>query len=188
MNLTPIKVFFCRSDVRIIIFGTVTGGVLQILARRYIKKHPELFKDSPESKDIIPRGGEVISSSLLLSIISFLAENGLIAGSVSSISLIIQQIPINSISTVLHNSMPQNFSDLERKKFILVKGSKIYFNACDENLKYLFDILGDETIPFEERKKIAHSVLTKYLNLKTPSGRLRFVICIVFIICILNDD
>jgi len=37
-------------------------------------------------------------------------------------------------------------------------------------------------ITFEERKKITHSVITKYLNLKTPSGRRNFVLCIVFII------
>ena len=40
-------------------------------------------------------------------------------------------------------------------------------------------------IPFEERKKVAQSILTKYLNLKTPSGRRNFVLCIFFIISIL---
>ena len=49
MNLINVKVFFCRSDVRIIIFGTIMGGVLQILSKRYLKNHPEFLKDSPES-------------------------------------------------------------------------------------------------------------------------------------------
>ena len=37
-----------------------------------------------------------------------------------------------------------------------------------------------------KKKKIAHSVLVKYLNLKTQSGRRNFVLCIVFIIYTLS--
>ena len=187
MNLINVKVFFCRSDVRIIIFGTVTGGLLQILAKRYLKNHPEFLKDSPESKEIPPRGGEIISGStaLVQAILSFLAEHGLTAGLLSSVGVVISEIPITSISTWLRDSVPQNLSHLEKKKFILVEGREIDLDQCDQNLKYLFDILEDESIPFEERKEIAHSVLTKYLNLKTPFGRRNFVLCIVFIIYIL---
>jgi hypothetical protein len=187
MNLINLRVFFCRSDVRIIIFGTVTGGVLQILSKRYLKNHPEFLKDSPESKEILPRGGEILSGSAALTqvILSFLAEHGLTAGLLSSVGVVISGIPITSISTCLRDSVPQNLSHLEKKIFILVEGRKIYLDQCDQNLKYLFEILKDETIPFEERKEIAHSVLTKYLNLKTPSGRRNFVLCIVFIIYIL---
>lgn len=186
MNLITLKVFFCRSEVRIIIFGTVTGGVLQILSKRYLKNHPEFLKDLPESKEIIPRGGEIISGVVLAQgILSFLAEHGLTAGLLSSAGLAISRIPVTSISTCLRNSVPQNLSHLEKKKFILVEERKMSFDQVDQNLKYLFDILEDETIPFEERKEVADSVLTKYLNLKTPSGRRNFMLCIVFIISIL---
>ena len=61
---------------------------------------------------------------------------------------------------------------------------EIYFDQCEPSLKYLFDILEDETIPFEIRKKICDSI-PDYLNLKTPSGRRNFVLCILFIIPIL---
>ena len=187
MVLTNVKVFFCRGDVRIIIFGTITGGVLQILSKRYLKNHPEFLKGSPESKEILPRGGEITSGSAALAqvILSFLAEHGLTAGLLSSVGVVISQIPITSISTCLRDSVPQNLSHLEKNKFILVKGRQIYLDQCDQNLKYLFNILEDETIPFEERKEIADSVLTKFLNLKTPSGRRNFMLCIVFIISIL---
>ena len=82
-----IRLFFVRSDVRIIIFGTLTGGILQILAKRYLKNHPELLKDSPESKEVLPRGGELLSSSAALApvILSFLAEHGFSAGLLSSV-------------------------------------------------------------------------------------------------------
>ena len=187
MNLINVKVFFCRSDVRIIIFGTIMGGVLQILSKRYLKNHPEFLKDSPESKEIVPRGGEIVSGSAALAqvILSFLAQHGLTAGLLSSVGVVISRIPVTSISTCLRDSVPQNLSHLEKKKFILVKGREIYLDQCDQNLKYLFDILEDETIPFKEKKQIAHSILTKYLNLKTPFGRRNFVLCIVFIIYIL---
>ena len=186
MNLINVRLFFCRSDVRIIIFGTATGAILQILSRRYLKNHPEFLKDSPESKKILLRGGEIVTGSVLAqAILSFLAEHGLTAGLISSVSVVISQIPVTAISTYLRDASPQNLAHLEKKKFILVDGKKIYLDQCDGSQKYLFDILKDETIPFEERQKIAHSLLTEYLNLKTPSGRRNFVLCIVFIISIL---
>ena len=115
----------------------------------------------------------------------FLAEHELTAGLLSSVSLAISQIPVTSIITCLRDSVPQNLSHLEKKKFILVKGREIYLDQCDQNLDYLFSILEDETIPFKEKKQIAHLILTEYLNLKTPFGRRNFVLCIVFILCIL---
>lgn len=42
--LRALRAFFCRSDVRIVIFGTITDGVVQILSKRYLKNHPELLK------------------------------------------------------------------------------------------------------------------------------------------------
>jgi len=181
MNLIGLKIFFLRNDVRIVIFGTVTGGVLQFLSKRYLKNHPEFLKDSPQS---FPRGGEILSGSATLAqvILSFLAEHGLTAGLLSSVSIVIGRIPVTTISTCLRDSMPQNLSYLEKKNFIVVEGSRIDLDQCDQNLKYLFDILEDQNIPFDERKKIAHSVLTKYLNLKTLAGRRNFVLCLVFII------
>ena len=91
MNLITLKVFFCRSDVRIIIFGTVTGGVLQILSKRYLKNHSEFLKNSPESKEILPRGGEILSGSAALAqvILSFLTEHGLTTGLLSSVVVVI---------------------------------------------------------------------------------------------------
>ena len=77
MILTNVKVFFCRRDVRIIIFGTITGGVLQSLSKRYLKNNPEFLKNSPESKKKLPREGEIASGSAALVILLFLAQHGL---------------------------------------------------------------------------------------------------------------
>ena len=198
MNLTSLKIFLCRNEVKIFIICTVTGGILQVISKQYLKSHPEFLKDAPVTKEKYrpqrfpsPRGGALIEISaisikiIVQAAVNFLATKGLAAGIASGGAYAISKIPATALSTYLRDSVPQNLPDLEKKKFILVGGEKIYLDQCDQNLKYLFDILEDETIPFEERKEIAHSVLTKYLNLKTQFGRRNFALCITFIIYIL---
>ena len=202
MNLTSLKIFLCRNDVKIVIICTVTGGILQVLSKQYLKSHPEFLKDAPVTKEksrplrfLFPRGGALIEiSGISIKIVAqvmldFLAKKGLLTGlAAGGGAAAISKIPAAAVSTYLRDAFPQNLPDLEKNKFILVGGEKIYLDQCDQNLKYLFDILKDETIPFEERKEIAHSVLTKYLNLKTPFGRRNFVLCMIFIIYILFNN
>jgi len=45
-------------------------------------------------------------------------------------------------------------------------------------------ILQEELMPFEEKEKVAGSILAKYLNLKTADGRLNCTLCIVSILYI----
>ena len=153
------------------------------------------MKDSPKPKETIPRGGgddKIVAVKVLVqTILSFLAEHGLAAGLISTSSgVLINKIPVTAIAKYIGDSLPQNLPDLEKarlkEQFILVDREKIYFDPCDQNLKYLSKILEDKTIPFEEKEKVARSILTKYLNLKTQSGRRNFVLCIVFIIYILS--
>ena len=201
MNLTSLKIFLCRNDVKIVIICTLTGGILQVLSKQYLKSNPEFLKDIcvTKGKDRplrfrFPRGGALIEISgvsvkiVVNAILNILAQRGLLLGVASSGLVVINKIPITAISTCLRDALPQNLTDLEKKKFILVSGKKICLDQCDQNLKYLFDILEDKTIPFEERKEIAYSVLTKYLNLKTPVGRRNLVLCLVFIIYVLYTN
>lgn len=201
MNLTSLKFFFCRNDVKLVIICTITGGILQVLAKQYLNSHPEFLKDAPVTKKkyrqprfLSPRGGAIIEISgisikvVAKVVLNFLAKKGLLAGLVSGGGIVISKIPATAISTYLRDSFPQNLPDLEKKKFLLVGGEKIYLDQCDQNLEYLFKILEDETIPFEEKEKIARSILTKYLNLKTMTGRINFVLCIVFVLYILSNQ
>ena len=75
---------------------------------------------------------------------------------------------------------------LEKKKFILIDEGKICLDQCDQNLEYLFKVFEDERIPFEEKEKVARSMLTKYLDLKTMNGRVAFVLCTVFVLYIFS--
>ena len=199
MNLTSLKLVFYRNDVRILIICTVTGGILQVLSKQYLKSHPEFLKDAPvtekkykQPRSLSGRGGALVEISAISIkvvgkvILNFLAKKGLLAGLATGGGVVISKIPVTAISTYLRDSFPQNLPDLEKKKFILVGGEKIYLDQCDQNLEYLFKILEDETIPFEEKEKVARSILTKYLDLKTPNGRITFVLCIFFVLYILS--
>lgn len=156
---------------------------------------PEFLKYAPTTKGkyrpvrfLSPRGGvtievtEISGKIVTQVMVNFLAKKGLQVGLAAGRVLVISKIPSTVVIRFLRDAFPQNLPDLERKKFIVVDEETIYLDECNQNLKYLFDILKDQTIPFEERKEIAHSMLAKYLNLKTPVGRRNFILCIVFII------
>ena len=196
MGLTSLKIFLCRNDVKIVIICTVTGGILQVLSKKYLKSHPEFLEPVTKKKYrkpgfLSPRGRALIEISgisikiVIQATLNFLAKNGLLISLGAGGAIVFSKISLTAVSAYLRNVFSQNLPDLEKKKFILVGGEKIYLDECDPNLKYLFDILEDETIPFQERKEIAHSILTKYLNLKTPFGRRNFALCIIFIIYML---
>ena len=191
MNSNNLKVFFYRRDVKTIIIGTAVGGILQILAQQYIKNNPELFQDLrkqlPTSKKrtprwFIPRGGEFISTMTLLQlIIAYIGDYGVKTGLFCSLAVLLAGTPKDEIALAIRNAMVQ----IPHETFVLVDGEKIYLDECDKPLEYLFSILDDESIPFEERRKAAHSILTKRLSINTQSGRRNLALCLTFIIYIL---
>jgi len=86
-----------QNDLKIVIIGTVTGRILQVLERQYRKNHPEFWEDAPvtEKKDrlprpVSPRGGILIKISRISIkvvkqvILNFLAKKGLLVGLVAS--------------------------------------------------------------------------------------------------------
>ena len=82
--------------------------------------------------------------------------------------------------------MPQNLPQLGKTKFILIGKEKIYLDQCDQNLEYLFRRLENTTISFEEKEKVARSILIKYLDLITMKGRVNFILCIVCVLYLLS--
>jgi len=161
MYLTCLKNFLSREEVKIVSIGTVTGGILQVAARYYLKTHPEFMEDIPVTKRkfrlrrfFSPRGGAFIEISKISVkiILSVMAKKGLIAGLAASGAVAINKIPATAVSAFLRDAFPQNLPDLDKKKFILVNRDKIYLDQYDQNLKYLFNILKDETIYFDDKK------------------------------------
>ena len=207
MNITFLKNLLSRTDINIIIIGTATGGILQIISSKYLKNHPNFLEEEDknggfkEAKPKIknkkrksrfrlfsPRGGDFVKVSLgsisiksVKVVVKFIANKGLLAGFLgSSGGLVLTKIPSTAVSTYLRDSFQQNLPHLEKKKFILVKGKKLYLDLdqCDQNLEYLFNMLTSSEISDKDKKDIANSVLKKYINLKTLDARVKFVICV----------
>lgn len=152
-----------------------------------MKNHPNFLTNAPESKEIMPRGGDIPSTVVLAKLIlQFLADHGLTAGLVSGITVLIGNIPLNAVSTVLRDSSPQNLPQLNKETELnIVHDDKIYLDHCNQNLKYLLTILEDKNIPFPEKIKRTYQILTNYLNPRSSGGRQNLAICISYIIYIL---
>jgi hypothetical protein len=58
---------------------------------------------------------------------------------------------------------------------------KIVLNECDQPFKYIFQMLTDKEIPFEDRKKVSFKILIDHVDLKTAAGCIRFAFCIISI-------
>lgn len=195
---------FSRNELKIILVGTIIGGILQIICWKYLKKHPELLNNDNSEKlepkktglrRFIPRGGaliQVVNAKLVLnfaSTIIVVAKKGALIGTFLTASgVVIKKIPKNAISTIVHNALPVTHSDLE-KGYILVDGKKIVLNECDRTFEYMFQVLINKDIPFEHKKKMSLKILMDHVDLKTTAGRIRFLFCIISIIQIfaLND-
>lgn len=193
-----------KNDLKLIIFGAVIGGIFQIICCEYLKNHRELLKnDNPVNKTknpgfrtFFPRGGvlfEVTGAKVvinLVGVITFISKKGTLTGIIlAGSAVVIKKIPLTAISTVLrkvvHNASPTTHSHwgkLEKTKFFIVDGKKIYLDQCDQNLKYLFKMLSDPKIPFIEKREMTYSILMEHLDLKTTNGRLRFILCIIAIL------
>jgi hypothetical protein len=200
MILTYLKNILSRSDLKILMIGLATGAILQFAARTYLKKHPEFSNDKPVIKKEYespklpsPRGGALIEiTGVTIEVgvkvlLNFLAEKGIFLGLAASGGIIgVTKIPTTALVKYLRDALPQNLPELEARRFIVIEEEKIYFENCDNSFQYLIKILQDETIPFEKKEELAHSIFTKYLDLTTSDGRLRFLLCIVVIIGIFS--
>lgn len=199
---------FSRKELKIIFFGTMVGAILQIVCSNYVKNHPELLDDqnhkpkNPVTKSKkrsflpSPRGGAFIEGSGLKIVINighiivYLGKKGFVTSGVLLTSGIIVKKAATSraLTTAIRNSLASIHLPGEKTKFALVDvdGNRINLDQCDQNLKYLFKILSDENIPFEEKKKLAYSVFMTHLDLETPAGCVRCIFCIIWMLQIFS--
>lgn len=196
MDLTSIKYFLYRKDVKIILISTITGAIFQILSKRYIQRHPEFFKEAPKPNQnqrfprlVRFRGGYIeiagfsikIGQVVVIIIIKVIAEKGVIIAFLGSSGIVFVTLHAKQVSKYLQNALPQNLAYLEEKKYILIGNEKVYFDQSDHNLQYLLRMLKDHNIPFHEKQKIANLILKKYLNIKD----ICIILCIVLILYML---
>lgn len=190
MKLNPLKNLLSRDEIISMIIWLVVGGMVQILAKKIIENNPEFMESNPKKEEgqprfISPRGGDITEVTNIKDIIRFLfkfaAKKGLVTATVAwSGRKIVDKIPLDAISTYVLEGLPQSFLDLEKKKYTtLPRGKKISLEECDDNINYLFTILEEEKISLAKKEELAKSTLTKYLNLETNLGRIKFILCII---------
>lgn len=188
---------FSRNELKIIIVGTIIGGILQIICCKYLKNHPELLNNDNSGKlepkkpglpRFFPRGGalvEIVGAQIILNVaptIIYVAQKGALIGMFLTVGgVVIKKIPKSAISTIVHNASPVTHSDLE-KGYILVDEKKIVLKECDRTFEYMFQVLINKDIPFEHKKEMSFKILMDHVDLKTTAGRIRFVWCIISII------
>jgi hypothetical protein len=197
-----------RNDLKIIILGTVIGGIFQVISWKYLKDHPELLKNEnpekvepvietkkPRLRRFLPRGGaiiEITAAKLVVNIagvITFVAQKGTLTGMILTVTgVVIKKIPTTALSTFVHNALPTMHSDLERKKYILVDGKKMYLDQCDQTFKYMFEVLSNPDIPFTDKKEMSLKILMDHLDLGTTASRIRFIYCIISILYIFSKS
>jgi hypothetical protein len=192
---------FSRNELKVIIVGTIIGGVLQIISWKYLKNHPDLLNNYNSEKletkkpGLFPKSGaliEIAGDKLFINIVAtiiYIAKKGALTGmSITYGGILIKKTPKNAISIIVYKASPIIHSDLE-KGYILVDGKKIVLNECDRSFGYMFDVLMDKNIPFKYKKEISFKILMNHVDLKTTAGCIRFAFCIISIMHIfaIND-
>jgi hypothetical protein len=180
---------------------------------KYMEDHPELFektntnrkKAKPRNKNkkplVVPRGGAFVVPPQVFEFINYLNETGILkfianSGVISTAATgaagyLIKQIPLKAVSTYVRNSargaLPATHGYIDKSVTTLDDVGKLTLYQCEgiNELGYLFYVLKDSAIPFEEKERITILILTKFLNLSTEEGRRNSLLCLLAILCAL---
>ncbi len=203
---------FFRKETKLFVMCTVTGGLLQFFCRRYIKNHPEFLEEpeitikiknpsgkteqisneiakEPTIRCIIKhlRGGqvqqklaEILIRLMLKKLIKLAANKGVELGISIGAGVVLAVTPKKDLAKIIERSLAQNL--LDKKSFIRVNGEKVYLENCDDGLKYMFSILMDKELPYNEKKELVTYVLRVNLDRNKP---LHLILCLIPILLIL---
>lgn len=116
---------------------------------------------------------------MLISIIKFLSHNGLLSLVGDGGAVVLSIIPSNAVSTYLKKALPQSLLPVDKTRHKRIS-ENFSLDQCDRNsgLNYLFTILSNPDIPYQEKEMITDKILKNYVNLK-PTERTYVVICII---------
>lgn len=128
MNLASLN----GADVKLIIGCTVTGGILQILSKQYLKSHPEFLKDAHLNKkkyralrflflkthfryEVLIEISRISIKIVAQVTLNFIANKGLLAG-LAAVGVVVISKP--AVSAYLRDAFPQNLPDLENRSIL----------------------------------------------------------------------
>jgi len=113
-------------------------------------------------------------------LVNILETGGIIIGAVGGLSAFISVLPTKQIAAYFSESSLSTI----RTKYLLRATDGIPVGetvnwVCDGNLEFLFFVLRDQSIPYEEKKKVLHRALFKHLKLNTNAKRIYFILCMI---------
>lgn len=186
-----------KKDIKLIVIGVVVGGLLQFICARYVKNHPELLNNNnPQEiapKTSVPHGGalvEIAGAKIIFNIglaVAYTAKKGALMGLLSTAGLVFFKkikIPVNALATIVRQSLPTYYSGLE-KRFFIVDGDEILIDECDKSLQYLLMMLKNPDLSLDYKKEKSLKILMNHLDLETPSGKIRCLLCLIGILYVL---
>ena len=148
----------------------------------------ELVKD-PIIRRIIKhlRGGqfqeklvEVLFRLMLKKLIKLAAARGVEFGVSLGTGIAFAVTPKKALVKVIEGALPQNL--LDKKSFIQVNGEKVYLENCENGFKYMFSILMDKELPYNEKKELVTYIFRVNLDKSKP---LKLVLCLIPMLLIL---
>ena len=203
--IARVKFVAGQSDTKIFAASVLLGAIIQFLCRLYIKKHPELFEQLEQEKkrrkkqkernkinknrkkrpyiSRIPRGGDLGTSLYTLAmLVQWLSSNGVFLTPVA-ISLCMKAANVSkyALTKYIREASVQNLTHLEKKNFASITIDNNDMDHCPENLLYLFNVISDPSVPYEQKHEVAAKTLVRFLNIKnlTNAERIKLLLCIV---------
>lgn len=212
-TLSIIKSMLNRRDVKVMMVCILAGCLTQVAAAQYLKRHPEMVMTDDDRKLLFdelrkkkkkpkknPRrgrrilrfrgGGNPIVAFLIKKlIINHLANLGIATGAAVGSSILGSNLLLNSraLQVIVRDAVPGNF--LDKKRFITVDGVRIWLpKDCDENLRHLFRMLQDPDVTDKRKRQLTKKFFRKQLDLTTNTGKVNFILCVVFILWLFSTQ
>lgn len=214
MNSTFLRDFLTKKEVKTMIIGTLIGYLLQIISGWILRQYPELLEaleetsndeksngeknpsqDSIENEPLenpnsVPRGGTLVTGArVLATVLQFLTNNGLLAGVITTALKNISNLDSSAVSKYLGDALPQSQIVSDNMKSHTKGIDNFSLDQCEKvpGMEYLFKILEDSEIPYQERERVANDII-RGLDIIKPIGKAGLVICLLSLLIYFNKN
>jgi hypothetical protein len=127
---------------------------------------------------------EILLRVMLKKFIKFAAKKAVEISIYIGAGLAFSVTPKKALAKIIEGSLPQNL--LDTKSFIQVNGEKVYLENCDNSFKYMFSILMEKELPYNEKKELVTYVFRVHLDGIKPRNLILCLIPILLILAIQN--
>ena len=123
---------------------------------------------------------EILIRLIIKWLIKLIAKKGVEIGLTIGAGVAISVTPKKALARIIERALPQDV--FNKGRFIQVNGEKIYLENCSEGFKYMFSILMDKEIPYDEKKELVGYVFRVTLD---KAGPVNLILCLIPILLIL---